>query len=447
MEKPNVIIVFADQWRAQATGYAGDPNVKTPILDQFKANAIYCNNAYSGCPVCSPYRASLITGKRPLEHGIFLNDVQLRNNNDSIAHAFKNGGYNTAYIGKWHLNGNGRHGYIQPEFRQGFEYWKVLECSHEYNQSPYYDNNNPTKKMWEGYDAYSQTVDAACYIKTHQKDNPFFMVLSWGPPHNPYSTAPDKFKKMYNKDELILPENVPNEFSEVARKELAGYYAHCSALDECFGLLLDAIKNKGIENNTIVLFTSDHGDMLHSHGLTRKQKPYAESVYVPFLLRYPDAFGITGRNCGGFIDAPDIMPTLLELAGLDIPQSVSGKSFARHFYGAKDPSAGTGLIACYHPFGEYQRSKGGVEYRGVITQDFTYTKTLQGPWLLFDNKNDKYQETNLINDPEYKNIQAKLEEQLHNMLANQDDRFCPGEEYTDKWGYQLDETGTVPYYY
>ncbi|MBI5397484.1 MAG: sulfatase-like hydrolase/transferase, partial [Verrucomicrobia bacterium] len=220
--KPNVVYVFADQWRAQAFGFAGDTNVKTPTLDKLAAMSVRFSTAVSTCPVCSPYRASLITGQYPLRHGVFLNDVCLSTNAVSLAQAFKGAGYRTGYIGKWHLDGHGRSAFIPPERRQGFEFWRVLECTHDYNRSPYFGDEN-VRQQWEGYDAIAQTREAQRYIREHAKGAPFLLVLSWGPPHNPYETAPAKFREMYAPDKLALRPNVPAGSNP--RKDLAGYYA------------------------------------------------------------------------------------------------------------------------------------------------------------------------------------------------------------------------------
>ncbi|HPO36806.1 MAG TPA: sulfatase-like hydrolase/transferase, partial [Kiritimatiellia bacterium] len=127
---PNVVFVLADQWRAQACGYAGDPNLRgmTPTIDRLAAESANLTHAVSCCPVCSPYRASLLTGQYPLTNGLFLNDVCLSTRATSLAQACTRAGYDTAYIGKWHLDGHGRSAYIPPERRQGFDYWKVREC-------------------------------------------------------------------------------------------------------------------------------------------------------------------------------------------------------------------------------------------------------------------------------------------------------------------------------
>lgn len=132
---PNIIFIMADQWRAQATGYAGDKNVITPNLDQLASVSLNIKNAVSGMPVCTPYRASLLTGQYPLTNGVFMNDIMLDTNKLTIAKVYKRNGYNTGYIGKWHIDGHGRNTYIPESRRQGFDYWKALECTHDYNKS------------------------------------------------------------------------------------------------------------------------------------------------------------------------------------------------------------------------------------------------------------------------------------------------------------------------
>ncbi len=146
--KPNVVLVFSDQHRMQAAGYSGDTNVNTPNMNRLKSTGVNFPYAISNCPVCCPNRASLLTGQYPLTHKVIYNDVHLSESSISFANTFKESGYDTAYIGKWHLNGKGRSSYIPPEERMGFDYWRVLECTHSYNRSQYYgiDNNIET---WE----------------------------------------------------------------------------------------------------------------------------------------------------------------------------------------------------------------------------------------------------------------------------------------------------------
>ncbi|MHC4215951.1 MAG: sulfatase family protein, partial [Planctomycetota bacterium] len=325
--KPNVVFILADQWRAQATGYAGDPNAITPNLDKLAKQSVNFTNVVSCCPVCSPYRATLMTGQYPLTHGVFLNDVQLKTDAVTIAQAYKQQGYDTAYIGKWHINGHGRSNYIPPEHRLGFDYWKVLECTHNYNDSYYYADKN-IKLKWKGYDAIAQTKDAQTYIQKNDRKKPFLLILSWGPPHTPYGTAPQKYKDMFDPKKISLRPNVPTQKQQTARKQLAGYYAHIAALDDCLGQLVQTLNQYGLDENTILIFTSDHGDMLHSHGHEKKQRPWDESTRVPFLIRYPRLLGKKASTIDTPFNSPDIMPTLLGLSSIKIPKTIEGTDFS-----------------------------------------------------------------------------------------------------------------------
>jgi arylsulfatase A-like enzyme len=445
--KPNVVFVMADQWRAAATGYAGDPNVKTPHLDRLASQSINFTNCISGLPVCTPCRASLLTGQRAITHGIFLNDAHLPASATTVEEVLKSAGYDTAFIGKWHLNGGGRLSFIPRADRQGFDYWKAMECTHNYNHS-FYFADTPKRLEWDGYDAIAQTDDARKYIRQHAgSDKPFFLCLWWGPPHNPYGTAPDRFKAMYDPAKIQLRPNVPRSDEKSARKDLAGYYAHCSALDQCMGDLWQALRDSGIEQNTILVFRSDHGDMLESQGAQRKQKPWDESIRVPMLWHWPVGLGTTGKKVDAVMSSADFMPTLLGLCGVDSPKSVQGLNFSGYMKGAANPNRdNAAVISCISPFAEYSRENGGKEYRGVRTVRYTYVRDLNGPWLLYDDQADPYQQQNLINSPQSAELQASLDALLNKQLKASGDEFKPGDEYLEKWGYKdkVNKNGTLP---
>jgi len=442
--KPNLVFVFADQWRAQALGYMGDPNVKTPHIDKLATKSLNFTNTVAGMPVCCPYRASLITGQYWLTHGHFMNDLHLPHRVPSIADAFKEGGYDTAYIGKWHLDGKGRSSFIPRERRQGFEFWKVLECTHNYNNSHYY-GDTPERKTWDGYDAIAQTREAQKYMREHSQDKPFFLVLSWGPPHDPYHTAPQEYRDLYDPEKLTLPPNVPKESETVARDVLSCYYAHCTVLDDCVGLLMETLEENGLSENTIFIFTSDHGDMLGSHGQLKKQQPWEESIMVPMLIHYPAVFGHSGKEIDTLINTPDLMPTMLGLCGVDIPDTVEGRNHAPELLRGDIPQVDAALTMCPAPFGEWQRANGGREYRGLRTKQYSYVRDLNGPWLLYDIKKDPYQMDNLVNTPDFTEVQAELDRLLQSMLDAHNDTFMHGDELLASWGYEVDETGTIPY--
>ncbi len=440
--KPNIVFLLTDQWRLQAFGYTGNTQVKTPNIDKLAEESTNFTHATAGWSVCCPWRASMLTGQYPLTHGVFVNDVGIGSNPVGMGTAFKQAGYDTAFIGKWHVDGQGRSNYIPSERRLGFDYFKALECTHDYNNSAYYDNNDTTKRLWEGYDVFAQADDAMNYIENHNNDKPFMLLLSWGPPHNPYDNAPQQYRDMYQAENIKLRPNIPPEEQANARKWLAGYYAHCTAIDKSVGDILKAIANAGLGEDTIVVFASDHGDMLGSQGQERKQRPWDESIRVPFIVRVPH---IDGSETNAMINAHDILPTLLGLCDADIPDTVEGRDFSPVFRGEPDPANGAALLACFHPFGEYSVEGGGREYRGIRTHRYTYTKTLEGAWQLYDNETDPYQLSNLVNKPEFASIQDELEARLQQLLDELDDKFEDGMVYIEKWGYPLDETGTVPY--
>lgn len=442
--KPNILFLLADQWRADALGYAGDPNVKTPHLDRLAAESADFVRAVSNCPVCCPFRGSLMTGQRPLTHGVFLNDVPLADDAVTIAKVLARSGYATGYIGKWHLAGGGRLQFTPPDRRQGFQYWKALECSHNYNRS-FYFADTPQRLVWDGYDVTAQTRDAEEFIRGQAaRRQPFVLFLAWGAPHDPYDTAPDGYRAMYRPEEIKLRPNVPDAFKLPARRALAGYYAHCTAIDDCVARLWQTLREAGVEERTIVVFTSDHGDMLFSHGEVKKQKPWDESVRVPLLLHYPAALSRDGRRLDAAVNSEDLMPTLLGLAGVEIPSSVEGIDLSGHLRGGAEPPDDASLLMCPAPFGEWTRERGGREYRGVRTRRHTYVRDLNGPWLLYDNDRDPYQRDNLCNRAEHAGLQAEMEAVLKHKLAAAKDEFLPAAEYIKRWAYTVDATGTAP---
>lgn len=439
--RPNVLVVIADQWRYQATGYGGDPNVHMPWIDKFARESVNFENAIAGCSLCCPSRASIMTGQYPLTNGVYINDVPLVPTGITFGEAFASAGYRTGYIGKWHLYGSpdGKYGrreaYIPPEKRFGFQYWKAAECTHDYNHSFYYAGDDPTKRYWPGYDAQAQTEDACAFIRGQTTERtPYLLFLSWGPPHFPLDSAPEKDREMYRGRKLLLRPNVPAEKAENATEDLRGYYAHISALDDCFKQLLDTLKETGTAENTMVVFTSDHGDMLYSQGLMDKTYPWEESIRIPFLVRHPVKLGRDGKRCSVAMNSPDILPTVLGLAGLPIPRGVQGTDWSAVLEGVDNQDIPHSSFISLPGGDEDTRSYGFAEYRGVRTERYTYVRSIRGPWLLYDNWLDPYQMHNLCDTSEVKAIQAHLEGELHRWLEKLDDRFLPATEYLKRDG-------------
>jgi arylsulfatase A-like enzyme len=434
--QPNVLFILADEWRAQATGYNGDPNVATPVLDRLARESASFQNAISGTPVCCPARASLMTGQYPLTNGVFINDVELKPRGETLAQVFSQAGYHTGYIGKWHLYGSpdGDYGrrlaFIPKDKRLGFEYWKACECSHDYNHSLYFEGDDPSPKYWPGYDAMAQTDDACRFMEANVQQ-PFFLFLSLGPPHFPYETAPEPYRSQYAGRAMQFRPNVPAEQQRAATTILRGYSAHIAALDACFDKLLRTLERLRIADGTIVVFTSDHGDMLLSQGLTTKLYPWDESIRVPFLLRYPRRLGPGGGKITTPLNYPDIMPTLLGLANLKVPEGVQGLEHSSQLGGhtAKGrPEFPPALLSLPIPITEARRY-GIAEYRGLRTERYTYVRSIHGPWLLYDNAADPYQRHNLIGHNAQQDLQNRLDGMLQARLKDVGDEFLPAREY------------------
>jgi arylsulfatase A-like enzyme len=197
------------------------------------------------------------------------------------------------YIGKWHLAGVPRDQAVPAQRRLGFHTWKVRNCNHEYLHSYYHDEENHRHDI-RGYDAETHTDLAVDFIHGN-RGNLWGLWLSWGPPHDPYTQAPRQFLDLYEGRRLALRANVPAHGNSACgrqpqaevEQDLRGYYAHIAALDQQFARLLAALEQTGQRDNTIIVYTSDHGDMLGSHGWTGKQLPFDESIRVPLLLQWP----------------------------------------------------------------------------------------------------------------------------------------------------------------
>lgn len=438
-KQPNIVFVLADQWRAKAMGYEGDPNIKTPNLDRLAKNGLNFRNTVSVCPVCTPYRASLLTGRYPTSTGMFLNDLHLPDEELCMAEIFKTAGYATAYIGKWHLDGYGRSSFIPRERRQGWEYWKVAECDHNYQNSHYYEGDSDSKKLWEGYDAYAQTRDAQAYITSRAKeDKPFILMISYGTPHFPHNSAPEDIKKLYPLESLRLPPNVKGDETKI-RMELQGYYAHCTALDRCVGDLLTTLDATGLTTNTIFIFTSDHGEMMGSHDVrpTSKQVAWDESARVPFLMRL--AGTNTPRTVSTPWTTPDILPTLLGLTGIAKPATLEGEDLS----GLIKTGSEVDRAALYMQVSPFIPNV--APYRAIRTASYTLIRQKGGDTLMFDDQKDPYQMDNLAEKPETAVLRAKLDAQLDAELKRIGDDFPTASEALRRWGFPLKPGQSAPY--
>lgn len=424
-------------------GSAGNLDVKTPHIDRLAAEGVRFRRTYANVPVCCPARAILMTGTYPHVNGMVANDLRLRESEVTIAEILRDAGYRTGFVGKWHLDGGPRlPGFIPPgPRRQGFEFWAAYECHHQHF-IPWYFRDTPEMILVPKFEPEASCDFAVEFLKTQPRDQPFFLTVQMGPPHDPYG-APDKYLKQYDADKLTMRENWQPD-SEVSsarpgiptnlrrpgmpqatyvktggKEEVAAYYAAITAVDDQVGRLLQTLKETSRDNDTIILFTSDHGDMLGSHGLRRKRKPHEESAGVPGLMRWP-AHIPKGRVVDTLFSHVDMPPTLLALAGIEVPKRMQGSDLSRVALGLTTEGPDAVLLQIFVPFTPDQIH---TPWRGIITDRYTYARYESAPWVLYDNQNDPWQLTNLAANPLHAKLVHELNQKLTALMKSKGDAW------------------------
>lgn len=439
-QQPNVLVIFADQLRGQDLGCAGNLDVQTPTIDRLAAEGVTCARTFANSPVCTPSRGTLLTGNYPLTHRAVVNDLPLPPGSSTVATVASEAGYRTGYIGKWHLDGVPRSGFTPPgPRRQGFSFWGGYNCSHEYYRKDKYYRDDPAPVMIDGYEPAVQT-DLAEEFLSADDTRPFMLFLSWGPPHDPYDQVPDSFRTLYDPQDLELRANVQEIDPTVnrlangldPRQTTANYYAAISALDAQLNRLLTCLDKNGLSDNTIVIFTSDHGDMLFSHGLLKKELPWEESVRIPFIIRWPGHLPAGSRRHGLF-SMVDVAPTVLDLLGLKSLLATDGVDRS-DFLRGKGPGADSVLLMNILPATE-ATIQGFDEWRGIRTERYTYVESPgRDPWLLYDNWGDPWQLHNRIDAHDFLSTQAELCTVLRRRLREIGDAFHSGPEHLREQG-------------
>ena len=414
--KPNLIYLFTDQQRASTIGCLNQESVHTPNLDALASEGTLFTHATCNTPVCTPSRASLLTGKHALNARCVVNDLRLPEEERGIADFLRGQGYRCGYVGKWHLDGISRHQFTPPgRRRHGFDdYWAAYNCNHNYFDCKWYEDADPTLRRAAGYDADVQTDQAISFVARHRND-PFCLFVSWGPPHTPYRTVPQQFLDMYPEEEIELRANA--EGADPA--EIAGYYAHCTAIDRNVGRVMEALERLGLAERTLLAYSSDHGDMLWAHGHTKKQQPHMESIGVPLIMRWPGH--VPPATSDLLISIADYAPTMLGLLGYGPAEWMNGADLSANLLGTADQEPQSVFIAEYASF---DQAKQYQPWRGVRTKSHTYARWLKGGGLLFDNVTDPLQNDNLFYRVDHEAIRARLELALQGWLSRLGDPFC-----------------------
>ncbi len=447
-DRPNILYIFPDQLRYSALGSNGNKIISTPNIDKIAEQGVVFDQAFSSCPVCAPHRAQLITGRYSHKNGVVDNEYKPRTDQVFFHQALKRAGYRTAHIGKWHLG----YGPYTKDKRYGLDYMFAHDCDHRYYNVQYYENEKGPINT-HTWSPEIETTKAIEFIEDHckrYKGTPFSLHIGFGPPHNgyggkghlPYDLYPGEFN-IYDPAEIELRPNVPVPLADFARNEIADYYANITGIDTQVGRLMAKLDELGIAENTILVFSADHGDHLRSYGYgtpddrwlhytkrANKATPHEEAIHIPFIMRFP-ALGKGGKRTQTLLSSVDIMPTLLSLCGLEIPEGVQGKDLSYVVRGEKGEMPDSVYLQILGP-GWPHRGRWVGFWRGVRTERWLYarwhepSKYEHGIWL-FDRENDPYEMNNLAGKKEYKGIQDKLEKRLKQWIKQTDDPFDSGE--------------------
>ena len=456
---PNVVIFLADQLRASALGPYGETNIETPTADRLAAQGTTFDRALSTFPLCQPYRGMLMTGRHPTHSGVVLNRVETSpvQNPQTLGVLFSQAGWHTGYIGKWHLapgalairgrfpgDPEGRRAYLaahpDQEFvppgpaRLGFRHWEAYNYHGDASGYWFY-RDRPEKVFAEGYETDVLVDQAISYLEARrQAREPFLLVVSPHAPHPPFAPehCPPGYLERVRAQPVWQPD-VPQD-SRLRREPLPArcYYSMVRHSDDALGRLLRYVDESGLSETTLLLFTSDHGEMLGSRDRWGKQLPYHESIGVPLLARWPGVVPAGARSDALFTPL-DYLPTLCGLAGITAPDYVDGLDLGAVLRGeaAHAPREAALLMNTAPSMRAFSGERGVPEWRGVRTRRFSYIAWRSGEEELYDDVADPHQLANLAGDATSEDDVEQMRGQLRLLLAQAHDSFPKGDAYAE----------------
>ncbi|MCL2831631.1 MAG: sulfatase-like hydrolase/transferase [Treponema sp.] len=411
--RPNVIVFFTDQQRWDTMGVYRNGNSPdlTPNLDRMAMEGTHCYSAFTCQPVCVPARAALQTGKYPTNTGFRTGKMALGEEHKTLGYYFKQSGYTTGYIGKWHL---AMENPVPPEFRCGYDYWlgsNVLEhTSNEY--STYVYDNEGKEIFLPGYRA-DAIADAGIRYVTANRDRPFFLFMSFIEPH--FQNSVDDFPPPVGYREKYEGRWLPADLQSLggsSARHLGGYCGMAKRLDEALGRLNDALISMDLLDNTIILFTTDHGCHFKTRNGEYKRSCHESSIRIPMVLTGPGFNG--GGRIRDLVSLIDMPPTLLDAAGLPIPPVMEGRSILD---GRKDwPDDVFVQITESNHYGRAVRTKRwkySVDTAAAETDYESYDRNpVYTEKFLYDLEYDPHELRNLIGLQSHAGVAALMRERL-----------------------------------
>lgn len=420
----NILFYFTDQMHRFALGCMGTPDILTPNLDRLAREGVLFRNAYSNCPICTPFRINLWTGRYSGETGTFGNENRIPPACVTLADRLNAGGYRTGFVGKWHIGANGNKP-IPAELRGGFQEFIGYQCYNGfYKDVVFYDEESRAHEF--NRHRTEVTTDLAIERLEKMAGKPFALFVAEQGPHYPVQPAPeyaalyagkalkprpncrpvDPYTGTWSPLSPRPPDTCPdfirygNNLDEYRRL----YYAMVTQIDANVGRLLDALDRLGLAGDTVVVFTSDHGDMQGSHGLKNKCFPHEESSGIPLIVRVPA--GARGMVSDALVSGVDFFPTLLDLAGLAPEPGLPGVDFAPLTRGESQVLRGP-------VFSEMPKWR-------MVRED-ALKLVVEGdedrPTLLFDLARDPAELENRVDDPAYASSRAHLQGLLKEWAA------------------------------
>lgn len=469
-QRPNILFIMSDDHTSQAWGVYGsvlDSVARTPNIRRLAEEGILLRNAFCTNSICVPSRAAILTGKYSHRNGVYTLSDPLDPEDETVARILQRNGYQTAVIGKWHLQ-------TQP---QGFDYYNVLPRQGRYQNPILRDSSNwPDGRAYEGFSADVIGDLSVDWLQNRDEDKPFFLMCHFKSTHEPFG-FPARYQELYADVDMPEPVNLMEFWPESSERTFSGqvleilegryrnnaenypepvleaegldsvatrravyqkfikdFLRSGAAIDDNIGKVLDYLDEAGLAENTVVIYTADQGYFLGEHGMFDKRMMYEEALRMPFVVRYPPEIS-AGTQMNDIILNTDFAPLFLDYAGLAAPDFMQGRSFRRNLAGT---SPADWRQSMYYRYWLHQRQR--PAHFGIRTQRYkliflygrpldmkgTHPETTAPAWEFYDLEKDPHENHNAFADPEYREVIAGLKDQLLQLreeLGDTDERY------------------------